>query len=198
MLYYTLEDVSMKKYAILIVALFVLPFSNGMAEQTSTPAEGVKVSKVERYEVTDEYRDYAKKIFKIFNYQGDFEMIFKNVSARVRRYEPDVPEKFFTNIEDGMDPQPFVEAQIQLYAEVFSLEDLKKMHEFYSSKTFKKYQIVGEGLMMKLSAINDDYYAKILKVVYDKMSEAKYKIPEFLERAEEERILKLQNQTESK
>lgn len=188
----------MKKYAILIVALFVLPFSNGMAEQTSTPAEGVKVSKVERYEVTDEYRDYAKKIFKIFNYQGDFEMIFKNVSARVRRYEPDVPEKFFTNIEDGMDPQPFVEAQIQLYAEVFSLEDLKKMHEFYSSKTFKKYQIVGEGLMMKLSAINDDYYAKILKVVYDKMSEAKYKIPEFLERAEEERILKLQNQTESK
>lgn len=188
----------MKKYAILIVALFVLPFSNGMAEQTSTPAEGVKVSKIEKYEVTDEYRDYAKKIFKIFNYQGDFEMIFKNVSARIMRYEPDIPEKFFTNIEAEMDPTPFVEAQIQLYAEVLSLEDLKIMHEFYSSKTFKKYNMVGQGLLMKLSAINDEYYARILKVVYDKMLEAKYKIPEFLERAEEERTLKLQNETESK
>lgn len=169
----------MKNKKILMILLILIISNNlvlALAKKEKT-SEGDKVPAT----ITKEYRNMTLELMKILDYYDGYQMVNGKITSRLRLYDPNMDKSFSDAINKSADNSAYLDSLVSIYSRYFSLNDLKVLHKYFFSPTFKKAEILGMKIQNEVYDVLDQIETNRKEEIKNMYLKAGRKLPEFLE-----------------
>ncbi len=168
---------------IVIITIISCNFAFATSEKENNSKDDLIPAKI-----TKEYRKMTLDLMQVLGFYEGYDMVTNNITTRLVMYDPNIDKSFSDSIRNTSNNSAYLDSLVNIYSRYFSLNDLKVLHKYFFSSTFRKAEIVGMKIQNEVDAVLNqidlDRKAEI-KNMYLKTGR---KVPEFLEPKKPESI----------
>lgn len=144
--------------------------------------------------ITPEYKKLTLELMKILDYEQGYDMMFNSIITKIQMYEPDIKQDMLKKLQtETYNDQAYKDSLVVIYSKYFSLNDVKFLHKYFTSSTFKKANIFGMKVQDEVEVLLNDLTGAQKKIIADKIKSSGYAVPQFLTVGQENKTDTLNN-----
>ncbi len=162
------------KNKVAVIAFLALSYCTTFAQDTPEQTAPVTI------QVTPEYRAAAMQLFKSLTPDDPYQGMVNGILKRIERYDLGMSKDFQDSLAKSFDNTAYYNDQIQVYAEVFNIDEIKELIKFNESPVSKKMRRYANGFMIKLGGIEEQYFSIICQELAKKLEARGFEAPAFL------------------
>ena len=128
--------------------------------------------------INKEKKDAIAILIRATNADDVFDMMKGRITGSFVQNMPSVPKAFWYKIQQEIDNTDFTEMLIPVYDEKFTLEEIKKLNEFYTSEVGRKMTELRKEINKEIFEIAKEWSIKKTDEIYEKLEEEGHIKPE--------------------
>ncbi len=160
----------------LMLMLLAMP-----AEAQSNKKKGNKDDDKIPATITAEYKQKTLDLMKEFSYYDGYDMIISTLAGRYNLYRSGMPDNFVDSLfRTPAQRDEYLNALVELYSKEFSLNEVRKLHEYFTSDLFRKANMGATAFQGKIDELMSKMFTKKEEELKAKMKEAGYEMPKII------------------